>query len=411
MPPLLDVASALKIVVQTAHRLPEEVVPLGDVLGRVLARDVVSRVASPPFDKALMDGYAIRAEDLDSPEFQGGSSNVASLKVVGTVYAGQVPDRSVEAGEAVQIMTGAPLPAGTTAVVKVESTTRHGETVLVHELVRAGANLIRQGAVMQPGDSALAAGTLLMPQQLAGLAELGVTSVAVRRRPRVAILATGDELVPPDQTPGPGQIRNTNATLLAGQARLVGCEVHPLGIARDKLDELAPRIIEGLKCDLLLLTGGVSAGLLDLVPQALASAGVRQIFHKVDMKPGKPVWFGLRPGTEPCLVFGLPGNPVSSMVCFELFVKTAIRQLLGIAPAVVPPLTAMAAVDETYTSDRPTFHPAFIEFHGSSATARTIPWQGSSDLKATLSANGMIYFPPSAQPVKQGDPVIVHKWN
>lgn len=410
MPPLLDIPAALELISTSAHALAEETVPLHEALGRVTSQAILSSEPAPLFDKALMDGYAIRAEDLAQSAGLSTSTPSPSLRVTGLICAGQTPSISLTAGEAIQIMTGAPLPSGTTAVVKIEATTRKEDLVFIHESVPVGANLIRRGAVMQPGQLVLSAGQRLAPQHLAGLAELGIVTIPVKQQPTLAILATGDELVPPSEKPGPGQIRNSNETLLASLARQAGCDVQRLGIASDSLDELTLKIRQGLTADLLLLTGGVSAGMLDLVPQALAAEGVEKIFHKVDIKPGKPIWFGIKRQPKTCLVFGLPGNPVSSLVCFELFVKTALRKLSGINPTIAPAIEALAAVDEQYMSDRPTYHPAVIDSTDSSITARTISWQGSSDLQATLSANGMIYFPANSPPPQQGDTLLAYRW-
>jgi molybdopterin molybdotransferase len=298
---------------------------------------------------------------------------------------------------------------------------------------------------MRSGDRIFPAGHTLRPQDLGVLAEIGVLSVPVRRRPRVAILATGDELVPPDATPGPGQIRNSNETMLAGLVVAAGCEAVPLGIARDDRDHLRSKIDEGLVSDMLLLSGGVSAGVLDLVPAVLDEAGVEQVFHKVNVKPGKPVWFGgLRPeagdqkselgerggvssprrsergdgnsgvgsqesgagslrsqvrpdqNSATCLVFGLPGNPVSTLVCFELFAKTALRRMLGLDPAEPQPFSAVVTSPIENRGDRPTYHPARITLASDGRLCVTpVRWAGSGDLRATADANGVAVLEPN----------------
>ncbi|MBA3315676.1 MAG: molybdopterin molybdotransferase MoeA, partial [Planctomycetaceae bacterium] len=283
---MLTVEEALKAIVRHSSPLDAEAVPLLSALGRILAGEVVSDCDSPPFDKSLMDGYAVRSEDT--------ARGSATLKVVESVMAGQVPSHAVGTGQATRIMTGAPLPPGADAVVPVEKTMAAPQYDDVHVgiAVKPGANVLHRGESMRTGERIFDAGHLLRPQDLGVLAELGVANVSVRRRPRVAILATGDELVPPDRPPGPGQIRNSNETLLIGLVAAAGCEPVPLGIARDEKEELRAKIDVGLQCDMLLLSGGVSAGLLDLVPSVLQEAGVEQVFHKVSVKPGKPVWFG-----------------------------------------------------------------------------------------------------------------------
>ncbi|HID24333.1 MAG TPA: molybdopterin molybdotransferase MoeA, partial [Planctomycetaceae bacterium] len=289
---MLAVEDALGIIHDAVEPLPARTVPLEQALGLVLAERVVSDIDSPPFDKSSMDGFAVRTEDV-----AGGS---ARLRLVGEVAAGRVSDRSVGPGESIQIMTGAALPPGADAVVPVEESrieeTSEGRFVLLEptEPVCFGLNVIRRGASIGRGETVLEAGRRLRPQELGALAEMGRAHVAVHRRPRVAILATGDELVPIDVTPGPGQIRNSNEMMLIAQVRRAGGEPISLGVARDEHADLRRHITEGLRYDVLLLSGGVSAGKLDLVPAQLEAAGVRSVFHKVRLRPGKPLWFGVR---------------------------------------------------------------------------------------------------------------------
>jgi molybdopterin molybdotransferase len=264
----------------------------------------------------------------------------------------------------------------------------------------------------------LPAGRVLRAQEIGALAESGRATVEVYRRPRVAVLATGDELVPASAQPGPGQIRNSNEPMLCAQIRQAGGEPVPLGIARDERQHLRERIEQGLACDLLLLSGGVSAGKLDLVPSELAAAGVRQVFHQIRMKPGKPLWFGVfdRPtktgttGADRCYVFGLPGNPVSSMVCCELFARAALRRLMGIEPAVAVPLQARLTEEHSMRGNRPTYHPARLEWQPTGPAVHAVDWIGSSDLRATVDANALVYFPPGDRVFRAGEMVDVYPW-
>jgi molybdopterin molybdotransferase len=234
------------------------------------------------------------------------------------------------------------------------------------------------------------------------------------RRLSVAVLATGDELVGVEQTPAPGMIRNSNEPMLVAQASTTGARVVGLGIARDTLDSLKPSVAAGLKHDVLLLSGGVSAGILDLVPSQLADAGVRQIFHGVHMKPGKPLWFGVLDRMSPCemsgvwrtYVFGLPGNPVSSLACFELFVRPLLNAMQG-APA-QSAVSASLTEDFSVSGDRPVYQPAYLFIRDSQLMASAIPWSSSSDLKATVEANGMIELLP--EHVKYNAGSIVRGW-
>jgi molybdopterin molybdotransferase len=239
----------------------------------------------------------------------------------------------------------------------------------------------------------LPAGRRLRGQELGALAELGQARVRVRPAPAVAVLATGDELVPVEARPGPGQIRNSNETMLVAQVVQAGGRPVPLGIARDTRESLRERLGEGLRHDLLLLSGGVSAWKLDLVPSVLHELGVEQVFHKVQVKPGQPLWFGRRDregDAGPCFVFGLPGNPVSSMVCFELFARTALRRRMGDPHPEPQPISARLTHDFTHAGGRPTYHPAKLAFTSRGPEVTTVPWVGSADLCATVAANAMV---------------------
>jgi molybdopterin molybdotransferase len=415
--------------------------PLDAVHRLVLAEDIVSGVDSPPFDKSLMDGYAVRAADV--------SAGLATLEVIEQVTAGQAPQRTVQPGMATQIMTGAPLPNGADAVVRVEDSLRDGHRVEIRtKPVTPGQNILRQGTALKIGERILSAGAEFTPSRIGALAELGCAMVPARRRPTVAVLATGDELVPVETTPNFGQIRNSNEPMLAAQMSSHGANVVRLGIARDEPEQLAAKIREGLQCDVLVLSGGVSAGTLDLVPSTLAAAGVSQVFHKVDLKPGKPVWFGVRgssgsltpvgrgdgqgqgagrtsrsasPQPSPpmseeqgpehvCYVFGLPGNPVGSLVCCELFVRTAIRRLMGFLPAEPVATPARLVADVRHRSDRPTYHPACLSWTPTGLSARLVTWHGSADLRATVEGNGMVLLPTGEREYQAGEEVAAYWW-
>ncbi|MBS0203918.1 MAG: molybdopterin molybdotransferase MoeA [Planctomycetes bacterium] len=397
---MLTISEAFDRLLATVAPLAAQTLPLSESLGLTLAEDVVASADSPPFDKALMDGFAVRSEDL-----VGGS---ASLAVVDVVTAGRVPSRPVGPGEAVQIMTGAPLPEGADLVVKVEESVPDGTMVrLTTRSTTAGTNILRRGTSVRTGAVVLQCGQKLNGARIGALAELGRARVLVHRRPTVAVLATGDELVPADQQPGPGQIRNSNQSMLVAQVQAAGAIPVPLGIARDNRDDLRSKILEGLKYDALVLSGGVSAGTLDLVPGELTAAGVREVFHKVEMKPGKPVWFGHRNRSDASdaaanHVFGLPGNPVSSMVCFELFVRTAIRRLMGEANVLPQSIPAKLEHDYSARADRPTYHPARLTWSPDGPVVTLVPWHGSSDLCGTVAANGMAFLSGEARQYTAG---------
>lgn len=378
---MLEVAAARGIVLQRAKPLPAEITALmTTALGQVLAQDVAADIDSPPFDKSMMDGYALRTCDL--------TNGFARLSVTEEVIAGGTTAKVLQASEAIRIYTGAPIPAGADAVVMQERTTLTGATVTVNDSSLAlEKNIIRRGAEMKAGEVVAKAGTLLTPSAFGLFATVGKTSVMTVPRPKVAVVATGNELVEPARTPRAGQIRNSNGPMLMAQAASAGALPRYLGIATDDEPALRSFIAEGLEIsNVLLLAGGVSAGRLDLVPKVLADLGVTVHFHKVRMKPGKPLLFGTKGNT---LVFGLPGNPVSAYVGFELFVRPALAKLAGLPERTMAieelPLTAPLAANH----DRPTYHPATVSASG----VTPLPWFGSADLRALLAVEAFIVLP------------------
>jgi molybdopterin molybdotransferase len=383
---MLTVAEAQAIVLRHSRPLPPETVPLDALLSgpaAVLAEGVVSDIDMPPYDKALMDGYAVRAADL--PTGQG------TLTVIEEVTAGRTPQHALAGGQATRIMTGAPIPTGADAVVMVERTRCEGNRVVIDDRPpRSGQNIMPRGREMRRGETVLAAGSVLRPQEFGVLATVGRARIPVHPAPRVAVLCTGDEVVEAGESPGPGQIRNGNGPMLCAQVLRAGGAPTYLGIARDRLESLSPLVKDGLRSRVLLLSGGVSAGKLDLVPGVLQEAGVEPHFHKVEMKPGKPVFFGTRGDT---LVFGLPGNPVSALVCFELFVRPALRRLAGHAEAGPFIVRAALAEDFAYRTDRPTYHPACLDVAETGWHVRAVPWYGSPDLRGLTKANAFVIFP------------------
>ncbi len=399
-PQMLQVADAQAIVRQHLKPLPPEPMALTSAaLGHVLATDVVSDLDMPPYHKSMMDGYAVRSVDL--PTGKG------TLHVIEEITAGQVPRRSLEAGQASRIMTGAPIPAGCDAVVIIERTRlgADGCVEIEDRPPKPGQNILPRGAEMQRGDTILPAGTVLRPQEFGVLSTVGRTTVSVHPPPRVAILSTGDELVEPAETPQGGQIRNSNGAMLVALVSHSGGSPRYLGIARDDPACLRPMICDGLKAHVLLLSGGVSAGKLDLVPGVLREAGVIAHFHKVEMKPGKPVFFGTSSRSEgggQTLVFGLPGNPVSVLVCFELFVRPALRRMRGHADPGPNFVSALLSEDFAYRTDRPTYHPAHLELTATGWRVRPVPWFGSADLRALTQANALVLFPSGDQRYRAG---------
>jgi molybdopterin molybdotransferase len=386
---VLSVAEAQAIVARHVQPLPPEPMALGAVvLGRVLAADVASDLDMPPYDKSMMDGYAIRRADLPSGR--------GTLQVIEEITAGRQPRRGLAAGQASRIMTGAPIPPGCDAVVVVERTrsTDDGRVEINDKAPYPGQNILPRAAEMRSGDRVLSAGTVLGPKEFGVLATVGQTTVVVHPAPRVAVLSTGDELVEPCQRPEGSQIRNSNGAMLTALVSEAGGVPRYLGIGRDDVACLRPLVCDGLKAQVLLLSGGVSAGKLDLVPGVLQEAGVTARLHKVEMKPGKPAFFGTRDRDgRRTLVFGLPGNPVSALVCFALFVRPALRRLAGRGDAGADPVAATLAEDFTYRTDRPTYHPAHLEAVEGRYVVRAVPWFGSADLRGLARANALLVLP------------------
>lgn len=391
---MIHVAEAQAIVQQHARPLFPETAPLTSAtVGLVLAEDVASDIDMPPYDKALMDGFAVRSTDLQNGR--------AILTVVDEITAGQTPRFPIGRGQAARIMTGAPMPVGADVVVVVERTQGlEGNRVQVDDKpLTPGQNMLAQGREFRQGETVLPKGTVLRPQEFGILSSVGRSAVSVYPRPQAALLSTGDEVVDPSVTPGPGQIRNGNGPMLLAQVCRAGGLPRFLGIARDCRESLQPLVDEGLRSAILVLSGGVSAGKLDLVPGVLQELGVQAHFHKVAMKPGKPIFFGTRGNT---LVFGLPGNAVSALVCFELFVRPAVRRLLGHAEPGPHFVEAALAEDFAYRTDRPTYHPARLDRVENGWRVGPVPWFGSADLRALAQANALLLFLPGGHQHRAG---------
>jgi molybdopterin molybdotransferase len=386
---MLPIERGLEIVMSTAKAkqrndwMPAESVALLDSMHRVLREDVFCDADSPRFDKAIRDGFAVRFEDLTAVP--------AVLTVVGESRAGLAADVTVGRGQCCEIMTGAPLPPGADAVVMVENTERLSpEAVRVLKTTRENEGLLRRGAEARQGDRILATGRQIGLADLGLLAGVGKPSVLVSKKPRVAVIATGDELVEVDQEPQPGQIRNSNTYTICAQVKEAGAEPFILGIGRDNLDDLRSKIRYGLEHDLLLVSGGVSMGKYDFVETVFAEFGVDVLFDKIAMKPGKPTVFGYRGDTY---VFGLPGNPISTMVAFHMFVRPLILFLLKAENTT--PKTLEATLDSPAKCDpqRAALVPALVRFESGKYWIRTAPWKGSSDLVGLARANALIMIP------------------
>ncbi len=389
---MVSVEEALRLVAEHVLRLPEETVCLSEAAGRVLAENVFADRDSPPWRKSMMDGFAVRSNDINA--------GIQKLKVIETVTAGGSPTLDVEDGQATRIMTGAPVPEGADSIVMIERcASEEGSDTVTIELdsISAGKHLMEAAANFASGDIIFPAGRTIRAMDIGLLAEVGAAQVSVFAQPSAAVLPTGDELVSASEQPTGPQIRNSNGPMLIAMLKGKGIESIDLGIGRDNRDAMQEQLKRGLEKDIFLLSGGVSAGTLDLVPSLLKELGVEEVFHKVKVKPGKPIFFGTHQRSDGSrgYVFGLPGNPVSSLVGFRLFVSTAIALMCGKANAIEtsPQLAELSREHET-RGDRPTFWPGRrISSPDSSLIVEPLTWNGSSDLVALGKAEGLIEFP------------------
>jgi molybdopterin molybdotransferase len=404
---MISVEQALELVLQHTGKLSRcWQIDTGSALGCILGEDVASDIDSPPHDKSIVDGFALHEADL---------AGERTLRVTARVVAGEVPTQTLVPGTAQQIMTGVPIPEGCAAVVMVEKTrseiTNDEEHVAILEgNIRTGQNVMRRGQSMQQGDVVLRVGTLLRAIELGLLAEVGREQVWVLSEPAVAILPTGDEIVPIAEKPPPGRIRNSNSSLLANLTLQAGGNPNEAEIVPDQAEILLKAIEDHLDHDVILLSGGVSAGVHDLVPAALAKAGVKQVFHHVNLKPGKPLWFGFYNRGEdqpPCLVFGLPGNPVSGLVCFELFVRPALQKLRRQPARGLEMMSATLTQEHTQRGARPAYWPAVLDLDQRQVTP--LAWKGSGDLRALANANSLAFFPSGDRVWNAGEEVPVFR--
>ena len=397
---MLEVAEALAEVLRRAQPLAPALAPLSPtVLGRVLAEDARADADSPPFAKSLRDGYAVRAADCAAADVE--------LRIVAEIAAGAVPTMSIGQGECARIFTGAPMPEGGDAVVMQEDThSLDGSRVRITDgTVKPRQWVFARGAEMRAGDVVLPRGAVLNPAALGVLASLGLARANLFPEPRVNLLSTGNELVEPGVPLSAGQIRNSNGPMLAAQVMRAGGRPNYLGIVRDDRESTATMLQTALaSADVVLVAGGVSVGKFDLVPAILEELGVAIHVRTLRMKPGKPLLCGTKGQT---LVFGLPGNPVSAFVCFELFVRPALRALAGYAEP--GPMTTALPLAEAIavTNDRPTYHPARLEMSENGYTVRPLPWLGAPDLRGLQPADALLVLQPGDTRLDRGQPVQV----
>lgn len=395
---MIPINEAIRLVLQHTTALKVEAVRLSDALNRVLAEDIISDTDLPPFDRAQMDGYAIRAEDV--------STTPARLSIVGESAAGSGWHHEMKTGEAVRIMTGAPVPAGADAVQQVELTRESDGRVEILERVESGRSIVRRASEIKAGETVLRAGEDINAAMIATLASFGYAEVKVGRRPRVAVMATGSELVDVDKKPGADQIRDSNNYTIAAYAALAGARVERLPLAVDDTEGLKRQIAQAVAAaDVLVTSGGVSMGVYDFTKTALRELGAEIFFERVSLRPGKPTVFA-RLGDA--LVFGLPGNPVSVTVTFNLFVRTALRAMQGAQEPALNDDTAVLARDLKGSIERESYLPAVLRTdEKGTLIAEPLRWGGSSDFVAFARSTALIDVPAGVKMIKAGDRVMV----
>jgi len=388
---MISVAEAIQIVRQQTPILLSEQVPLENALGRVLAADVVADSDLPPFDRSQMDGYAVRAEDVRSAPVR--------LRIVGESAAGRGWHKQLEEGQAVRIMTGAPVPAGADSVQQVELAheLKDGTVVELLEGVETGKSIVKQGAEINAGETVLNAGTMINAPKMAVLAAFGYANVEVFRRPRVGVLATGTELVSVNQKPGQDQIRDSNNYSISSYAELAGGVVERLPLTGDETSLLKRQLAEAAeRCDVIITSGGVSMGVYDVTKSALKKLDAEIFFERIALRPGKPTVFARLPNGA--LVFGLPGNPVSVSVTFNLFARTALLAMQGASEPALKQETAALARRVKGNVDRESYLPAQLTTNDDGQLiAFPLKWGGSSDFVAFAVATALVIVPAGAK--------------
>jgi molybdopterin molybdotransferase len=390
-------AKVIEVVRGRMGRPGRETLSLDRALGRILAEPIAADRDQPAFHRSTRDGFALRSAD---------AANIpAEFAVVGEVKAGSWFPDTLAPGQAVRIMTGAPVPEGADAVVMIEHTRAAGDTrVVVERPVRAGQHIVARGSEARAGQKLLEPGCRIGFPELALLAGVGAAKLKTYLPPRVAILSTGDEIVPVEQEPGPYEIRDTNSHSLASQVRLAGARPVSLGRATDVAEVLDERIREGLGANVLLLSGGVSMGKYDLVETVLGKMGAEFFFDGLLIRPGRPAVFGWCGGRP---VFGLPGNPVSTMVTFELLVTPALDLLSGAEPRPLPLVSARLAEPLDESEGLTHFLPARLTWSAEGISARPVPWRGSGDLAGLAQSNGFLVVPAERPRWQVGETIDV----
>ena len=397
---MITVEEALDRILSHVQPLGSEKVSLLEALGRVIAEDLYAPRDLPPYDNSGMDGYAVKYEDIQNIS----PNHPVALEVVGDLPAGFISSKSIEKGQAIRIMTGAPIPKGADTVIAVEETEKKDGFVLISKAVPLGENIRRSGENVKKGDRILLTGDLIQPAEVGMVASVGRSFISVYQRPLVAILCTGDELVDVDGDINEIKIVSSNSYTLAAQVKDCGAIPVRLGIAKDRREEIEKRLRQGIRADVLISSAGVSVGDYDFVKAALNDLGMEMVFWRVAMKPGKPLAFGTINGKP---VFGLPGNPVSSMVSFEQFVRPSLLKMMGHRQLFRPIIEAVLKEDIHKEPGRRHFIRSFVFFEKNHYFVLPTGAQDSGILRSMIRANGLIVILEDREIVRAGEKVKV----
>lgn len=398
---MISVDEALSIVQNAAVPLPPQAIAVEDALHYTLAQDIVADRPFPPYNRVAMDGYAVKSSDF--------SDTFARLKVVNKVGAGENFTGELLAGAAIKIMTGAPCPKGADAVVKVENSEEDGDFIKLSEPdIRPGLNLAKKGEDTPAGKILLTKGTQLSAASIAVCASTGHAAVQVYPKPTLRVISTGTEIVSPAESPLDHQIRDCNSYSVRSLSQGLGVKAEFLGIGKDDKTVLSDLIQKGLEADILILSGGVSMGEFDYIPELLAKAGVKQLIHKICVKPGKPVWFGKT--DDGTYVFGLPGNPVSVQVAFKLFAETLIKKLSG-SPSPAPSFLQLPLAEKiTNRNGREYYIPARFDIKDGRTVISPVHIKGSGDFSNLAQSQGLICCPIDAISIEAGSIINFLPW-
>ncbi len=395
---MISVEEALGLVFSNLPERKVEQVPFQNSLSRILAEDLAATSNIPPFNRSAMDGFAVSATDVENAP--------VTLEIAGEIRAGGGMPETLPPGQAMSIMTGAPVPKGADAVQIIEECRieADGRTVTIAKPVQVGENIAPKGSEAAAGEIVLRTGHRIGPAELAVMATFGYERIQVWKNPDVAVFATGDELVEVHETPGPDQIRNSNAYCLIGQLNFMGLEPEYLGIVRDDKEVLRDKMLQGLRKDVLIITGGVSMGEYDYVKDVFEELELEILFSKVAIKPGKPTVFARKGKT---LVFGLPGNPISALVTFECFVRPALGTLCGMSQPELHRMRGELLDDMEQSSGRMAFFPAWVYWDDGKIKVQPLRWKSSADIIGFTGANATFIFPRGQSHLKKGEIVEV----